>query len=41
MREAPMEEGTTGSWADQTSGGSHDDGVPVPDVLQHLINHGV
>ena len=36
---SPMEEGATGSWADEGSG-SPEEGVWIPDVLSHLINHG-
>lgn len=38
--ESQMEEGARGSWADK-SPGSPADGLPVPDALSHLINHGV
>ena len=37
--EAPIDDSAAGSWAEQTSG-AKDDGVAIPDALQHLINHG-
>ena len=37
--EGPMEEGPTSSWADETSH-SPKEGIPIPDILTNLINHG-
>lgn len=34
-------DGATGTLVDETSRSRDDSGVPVPDVLSHLINHGV
>lgn len=36
--EGPMD-GVTGTWADDTPV-SHEEGVPVPDILRNLIDHG-
>lgn len=36
--EGPMEDGATGSWADDTP--DPPEGIPIPDVLNNLINHG-